>query len=104
MGNHHVTEVRTCFLFLVGITGIYARQVQHSGWFGLLGYLVFSLSCAIQFGFVSVEAFVLPVLATAAPAFVASYLGVVNGPPNRDEISGNFRKCWLAARARIVRE
>src|SRR3954451_9691822 len=70
-----------CFLFLVGITGIYARQAQQSGWLGLLGYLVFSLSWATQSGFVFVEAFVLPVLSTAAPAFVDSYLGVVYGRP-----------------------
>src|SRR3954462_3360803 len=68
-----------CLLFLVGITGIYARQLQQSGWLGLLGYIAFSLSWAIQSGFVFVEAFVLPVLATAAPTFVESYLGVVNG-------------------------
>ena len=76
-----------CFLFLVGITGIYARQAQQSGWLGLLGYLVFSLSWATQSGFVFVEAFVLPVLSTAAPAFVDSYLGVVNGRPTRHTFS-----------------
>jgi hypothetical protein len=70
-----------CLLFLVGITGIYARQLQQSGWLGLLGYVAFCLSWAIQSGFVFVEAFVLPVLATAAPTFVESYLGVVNGHP-----------------------
>ena len=37
-----------CFLFLVGITGIYARQVQQSGWIGLLGYLMFSLSWGLS--------------------------------------------------------
>ena len=75
-----------CFLFLVGITGIYARQAQQSGWLGLLGYLVFSLSWATQSGFVFVEAFVLPVLSIAAPAFVESYLGVVNGHPTEMNI------------------
>lgn len=70
-----------CFFFLLGITGLYARQVEESGWLGLVGYLVFGLSWSVQSGFVFVEAFVLPVLATASPQFVDSYLGVVNGHP-----------------------
>jgi hypothetical protein len=35
----------------------------------------------LQTGFVFAEPFILPVLATAAPTFVESYLGVVNGAP-----------------------
>jgi hypothetical protein len=42
---------------------------------------VFSLSWVFQSGFVFAEAFILPVLSTAAPQFVDSYLGVVNGHP-----------------------
>lgn len=75
-----------CFFFLIGITGLYARQVEESGWLGLMGYLVFSLSWALQSGFVFVEVFLLPVLATAAPQFVVSYLGVVNGHPGEMNI------------------
>jgi len=70
-----------CFFFLLGIAAVYARQVEESGWLGLAGYLLFSLSWALQSGFVFVEVFVLPVLATAAPKFVESYLGIVNGHP-----------------------
>ncbi len=75
-----------CFFFLFGIAGLYARQVEESGWLGLVGYLVFSLSWALQSGFVFVEVFLLPVLATAAPQFVVSYLGVVNGHPGEMNI------------------
>lgn len=70
-----------CFFFLLGIAGLYARQAEQAGRLGLVGYLVFSLSWAIQSGFVFVEVFVLPVLATAAPKFVETYLGIVNGIP-----------------------
>jgi hypothetical protein len=55
--------------------------VEESGWLGLAGYLLFSLSWALQTGFVFAEVFILPVLATAAPKFVDTYLGVVNGSP-----------------------
>lgn len=81
-------KLAMCSLFLLGITGIYARQLERCGWFGLVGYLVFGLSWSVQSGFVFVEAFVLPVLATASPQFVESYLGVVNGHPGQVNIRG----------------
>jgi hypothetical protein len=74
-------KLAMCFLFLLGIAGLYARQVEESGWLGLAGYLLFSLSWALQSGYVFAEVFILPVLATAAPKFVDTYLGVVNGSP-----------------------
>ncbi len=74
-------KLAMCFFFLLGVAGLYARQVGESGWLGLAGYLLFSLSWALQIGFVFAEPLILPVLATAAPQFVVSYLGVVNGTP-----------------------
>ena len=79
-------KLAMCFFFLLGITGLYARQVEESGWLGLAGYLLFSLSWALQTGFVFAEVFILPLLATAAPNFVESYLGVVNGSPGEMNI------------------
>ena len=70
-----------CLLFLIGITGLYARQVEETGWLGLVGYLLLSLSWVLQTAFVFTEAFILPILATAAPEFVVSLLGIVNGHP-----------------------
>jgi hypothetical protein len=70
-----------CLLFLVGITGLYARQVEEAGWLGLAGFLLLSLSWWVQTGFVFTELFVLPVLATAAPQFVDSFLGIINQHP-----------------------
>jgi hypothetical protein len=74
-------KLTMCFFYLLGIAGLYARQVGESGWLGLAGYLLFSLSWALQIGFVFAEPLILPVLATTAPQFVVSYLGVVNGSP-----------------------
>jgi len=70
-----------CFLFLVGITGIYTRQADKAGWLGLAGFLWLSLSWWLQTAFVFAEVFINPVLATAAPGFVESFLGIVNGHP-----------------------
>lgn len=75
-----------CFLFLVGITGIYARQVEEAGWLGLAGFLLFSLSWFLQTGFVFTELFVLPVLAPTVPQFIVSALGVANGVPGEMNI------------------
>jgi hypothetical protein len=75
-----------CLLFLLGLTGLYARQVEESGWLGLAGFLLFSLSWAINLAFIFAEAFILPVLATAAPQFVESFLGIVNGFPGEMNI------------------
>lgn len=75
-----------CLFFLIGLTGLYARQVEEAGWLGLAGYLLFSLSWAINMAFIFAEAFILPVLATAAPQFVESFLGIVNGFPGEMNI------------------
>ena len=66
-----------CLLFLLGITGLYARQVNKAGWLGLAGFLVLSLSWALQTAFVFAEAFILPLLATTAQQFVDSVLGTL---------------------------
>ena len=74
-------KLAMCFLFLFGIVGLYARQVDEAGWLGLAGFSLFSLSWALQSGFVFAELFILPPLATTTPQFIDSYLGVVNGSP-----------------------
>ncbi len=78
-----ITPIKTlmAFLFLLGITGIYARQVKESGRLGLIGFLLLSLCWALELAFIFAEAFIIPVLATAAPQFVSGYFGVVNGYP-----------------------
>jgi hypothetical protein len=76
-----ITPVKTamCLLFLLGIVGLYARQVNTAGWLGLVGFLLLSLSWALQMAFVFAEAFILPPLATTAPQFVDGLLGVASG-------------------------
>jgi hypothetical protein len=64
-----------CLLFLLGITGIYARQAIKAGWLCLAGFLLLFLSWALQTAFVFAEAFILPLLATSAPQFVNGVLG-----------------------------
>ncbi len=76
-----ITPLKTgmCLLFLLGWTGLYARQVKKAGWPGLAGFLLLSLSWALQFAFVFATAFILPLLATTAPRFVDSVLRSASG-------------------------
>ena len=75
----HILAMAMSFFGLIGMAGLYARQAEKSGWLGLAGYLVFSLWLALILGFTFVEVFILPVLATVAPTFVAGWLGMFTG-------------------------
>src|SRR5205807_2667101 len=75
----HYLGVAMCFLGLLGVAGIYARQVKETGWLGLGGYLLLSLFYALTLAFQFIEAFVSPRLATASPTFVEGLLGSADG-------------------------
>ena len=78
-----ITPVKTvmALLVLLGITGLYARQVKETAWLGLAGFLLFGLSWALNLAFIFAEAFIMPPLASAAPKFVEGFFGIVNGHP-----------------------
>ncbi|MEO9230699.1 MAG: hypothetical protein ABI216_17390 [Devosia sp.] len=78
----HVLAMGTSIFGLLGLTGIYSRQAEKSGWVGLAGYLLLNLWLAIVLGFTFVEVFILPALATMAPTFVEAWLGIFNGTSN----------------------
>lgn len=71
----HGLATAMCFLFLLGITGIYARQAQAAGWLGLAGYLLYSLNWVLTGSFTFAEVFILPQLATDAPKLAQGFLG-----------------------------
>jgi hypothetical protein len=76
-----ITPLKTamCLLFLIGITGIYARQVDEAGWLGLAGFFLLIVCWWLQTAFVFAEAFIAPPLAGTAPGFVDGYLGISYG-------------------------
>ena len=73
----HVLATAMCFFFLLGITGLYARQVQEAGWLGLAGFLLFSLNWMLTAPFTFTEVFILPQLATEAPTLAQGFLGIL---------------------------
>ncbi len=76
-----ITSLKTVMsLFgLFGIAGLYARQVEESGWLGLAGYLLLTLFYAVQMCFSFMEPLVLPLLVTESPNFVESVMGMSSG-------------------------
>jgi hypothetical protein len=75
-----ITPLKTvmCLLFLLGLAGIYARQLTKVGWLGLAGFFLFSLSWAVNLVYIFAEAFILPPLAKAAPKFAQDFIfGVI---------------------------
>ncbi|MDQ0116193.1 hypothetical protein [Paenibacillus harenae] len=72
----HVLATAMCFLFLLGITGIYVRQAKEAGWLGLVGFLLYSLSWALTASFTFAEVFILPLMATEAPALAEGFIGI----------------------------
>jgi hypothetical protein len=75
----HGLSVAMCFFWQLGITGIYARQVEEAGWLGLAGFLLLDVFLVLTAAFTFAEAVILPPLATAAPTFVEGFLAVESG-------------------------
>ena len=75
----HYLSLAMDILGLLGMVGLYARQVEKTGWLGLAGYLSLSIFYAVQMCFSFAEAFILPLLTTDAPKFVESTLGMASG-------------------------
>ena len=76
-----ITSLKTVMSIfgLLGITGLYARQVEESGWMGLAGYLLLTIFYAVQMCMSFVEPLILPLLTTESPRFVESVLGLASG-------------------------
>jgi len=68
-----------CLLMLIGIAGIYLRQLGKIGWLGLAGFVLLIGSWFLQTGYVFTELFILPKLAPIAPDFVDSLLTMARG-------------------------
>jgi len=97
----HYLTIAMCLFGLIGIAGIYARQVEKVGWLGLAGYLAFSLFLLVTIAWTFAEAFISPVLATEAPTFVEGFLGIVSGHPSEVNL-GALPTLYLSAGAFVL--
>jgi hypothetical protein len=72
----HALGVVMAALTLVGISGMYLRQVRETGLPGLIGFVLFGSCYLLITAFEFVEAFVLPAVADQAPQFVDDFLAI----------------------------
>src|SRR5919108_2072352 len=75
----HLLTLAVTFFGLLGIAGLYARQVEETGWLGLAGFLIFSVWLVLVPGFTFFEALILPLLAIDAPKFASDFLATFTG-------------------------
>jgi hypothetical protein len=78
-----------CYLMLLGIAGIYARQMSKAGWMGLVGFLMLGICWATQLAYVFAEAFIFPLFTTLAPKYVDGLLGVSAGRASEVDLGAN---------------
>jgi hypothetical protein len=70
---------------LVGITGIYLRQIRQTGLLGLIGYMLLGVGYLTLLSVQVIAVFVLPDLATSQPGYVNDVLAVAtSGTPVGD--------------------
>ena len=80
---------------LIGITGIYLRQVRQTGVLGLIGYVVLGVGYLAIFSTQVVGVFVLPTLASSEPGFVNDVLAVAPAAPR----AATSARCRSSSRA-----
>ena len=93
----HSVSLIMVVLFLVGITGIYASQVERLGWLGLAGYVILAIALIITLIGDAIEAFVQPVLVSRDPAFVQGMLNMILGLPNTGGDLGVIPTLWAVS-------
>jgi hypothetical protein len=72
----HLLSFAEAVLALIGITGIYLRQVRHLGVLGLIGYLMFGFFLILQAAFNFAEAIIAPLFVTDAPQVSVDVVGL----------------------------
>ena len=72
----HIISFVEAVLALIGITGIYLRQVSRFGVLGLCAYAMFGLFFVLQASFNFFEAFIAPLVAVSAPQLAVDIVGL----------------------------
>jgi hypothetical protein len=71
---------------LLGIMGLYARQVKEAGWLGLAGFLLLSLWLVLVLPFIFFEVFILPLLANRGADVCGGLPGDLHRGRQRDKL------------------
>lgn len=88
--EYAVRETAKIFMIvfsLIGITGIYLRQIQKTGVLGLIGYVLLSVGYLTILGVQLIGVFVLPDLAASQPGYVNDVLAVATSSTPVGDVS-----------------
>ena len=97
----HVLACAMSFFGVLGLAGLYARQAVKTDWLGLVGYILLSFWMVLIMGFSFVEAFILPHVATAVPAFVQAWMGMFNAPGGQFDL-GVLPAIWTLSGPALI--
>ena len=85
----HLLTLAMAVLALIGVSGMYLRQVRETGVLGLLGFLLFGSFFLVVVAFTFAEAIVLPAIADEAPGYVNDFLATIVGETVHGDV-GSF--------------
>jgi len=77
----HVLSFGMAVLAMVGVAGLYLRQVREFGVLGLIAYLMFGFFFVLQSAFNFFEAFIAPLVAVDAPQLAVDIVGLFGRYP-----------------------
>ena len=97
----HIFATSLGFFGVLGLAGLYARQVEKAGWLGLIGFLLFSAWMTLVGFFSYIEAAILPHLASEFPPFVTGFLGMLNNVPSEVNL-GVMPTMWAISTPMLI--
>lgn len=77
----HVLSFAEAVLVMIGLTGLYLRQVREFGGLGLIAYALFGFFFVLQAAFNFAEAFIAPLIAVDAPQLAVDIVGLFGRYP-----------------------
>src|SRR5918996_315441 len=84
----HLVNMTMGLLAIIGLTGLYLRQVRESGVLGLVGFVLFGIGF-LMISIVSfAETVILPQIADVAPRYVSDVLATLVGDPVQGDVGG----------------
>jgi hypothetical protein len=84
----HIVNMAMAILAVIGLTGLYLRQVRETGALGLIGFVIFGTGF-LMIAIVSfAETVILPQIADTDPRYVRDVLATLVGDPVRGDVGG----------------
>ncbi len=84
----HLVNLTMAVLALIGVTGLYLRQVKETGVLGLIGFLLFGTAFLMIAMTNFAEVVILPQIADTAPGYVGDFLATFVGGPVEGDVGG----------------